>query len=390
MYERDNKHQEIAEAISPGFFGVQIDCAQCHDHPLAYEIEQSHYWGLVAFYNRGKNTKNKHGLHIKESAEGGFSKFTNALSGDALDNELTFLGKDVVIDDPLRPDESEGDEDNPDADSEETGDEPENEEKDKPKPKYITEDENGRKLDPPVPAFSRRKEFVEQVVRDNPLIARAAVNRIWALVMGRGISHPADRMNSNYEPSHPELLDWLARDFESNEFNVKRLLRNILLSKPYGLASTPAGDGADPATFAWALTKPLTAEALYRSMLIVADGNLDHESDTVLNAFQKQFSEVTPEETFFTLKQTLFLSNNQQLQRAIRTRENSNLLRLAENKNNNEVVGTAFQLAYGRQPDDQELDSCSLYLAERDDRRQQAVEQMMWALLNSAEFQYNH
>jgi hypothetical protein len=49
LYARNDEAQQIAEAVSKDFFGVRIDCAQCHDHPLAYEIEQRHYWGLVAF-----------------------------------------------------------------------------------------------------------------------------------------------------------------------------------------------------------------------------------------------------------------------------------------------------------------------------------------------------
>ena len=149
------------------------------------------------------------------------------------------------------------------------------------------------------------------------------------------------------------------------------------------------GQGTDEAAFAWSLPKPLTAEALYRSMLIATDGSLTHEQDVVLNAFQNQFGEVTPEETIATLTQTLFLSNNNTVQSVIQTRPESNLLRLAQ-ANDDVAVEEAFQLAYGRVPDDNERQSCSLYLADRKDRREVAIEQMMWALLNSAEFQFNH
>ena len=50
LYERRNDHQAIAEAVAPVVYGTKIDCAQCHDHPLAREILQGHYWGLVAAY----------------------------------------------------------------------------------------------------------------------------------------------------------------------------------------------------------------------------------------------------------------------------------------------------------------------------------------------------
>ena len=55
LYERRNEHQAIAEAVAPIVYGTKIDCAQCHDHPLAREIKQGHYWGLVAAFNRSKN-----------------------------------------------------------------------------------------------------------------------------------------------------------------------------------------------------------------------------------------------------------------------------------------------------------------------------------------------
>jgi hypothetical protein len=90
LYERDGNHQAIAEAVAPAFFGVRIDCAQCHDHMVASEIEQAHYWGLVAFFNRSKNENTKLGPRVAESAIGGFSDFAN-LEGASSPNVLTFL-----------------------------------------------------------------------------------------------------------------------------------------------------------------------------------------------------------------------------------------------------------------------------------------------------------
>ena len=87
LYARNNKPQDIAEAVSKDFFGVRIDCAQCHDHPLASEIEQRHYWGLVAFFNRSKNVDTPQGPGLSEAAIGGFSEFSN-LEGQSLPNEL--------------------------------------------------------------------------------------------------------------------------------------------------------------------------------------------------------------------------------------------------------------------------------------------------------------
>src|SRR5204863_1047196 len=75
--ERRNEHQRIAEAIAPVIYGTRINCAQCHDHPLAREIKQAHYWGLVAAFNRSKNVERDAGNVVAESAVGGFVNFTN-------------------------------------------------------------------------------------------------------------------------------------------------------------------------------------------------------------------------------------------------------------------------------------------------------------------------
>ena len=74
LFERRDQHQAIAEAVAPVVYGTQINCAQCHDHPLAREIKQAHYWGLVAAFNRSKNVKEE---GVGESAVGGNINFTN-------------------------------------------------------------------------------------------------------------------------------------------------------------------------------------------------------------------------------------------------------------------------------------------------------------------------
>ena len=69
----------------------------------------------------------------------------------------------------------------------------------------------------PVPKFSRRQKLIELAFSDkNSSLSEAFVNRVWALLIGRGIVHPVDLMDSAHPPSHPELLQWMARDFTSS------------------------------------------------------------------------------------------------------------------------------------------------------------------------------
>lgn len=365
LYARQERYQEIAEAVSPAVFGVQVQCAQCHDHPLASEIKQKHYWGLVAFFNRGKNRSTPAGPRVAESAVGGFSRYAT-LTGESMPSELAFLGAPVVPETP--PAAGEVEKDAPEL--------------------YRPAGEGPPSAEPPVPQFSRREQFVERVVQGNPLVARAAVNRLWALFMGRGLVHPVDRMDTTHPPSHPELLDRLAADFVRSGFDVKRLVRAILLSQAYQLDSRAANTA--PELFARGLEKPLTAEALYRSLLVAATGKKDGEDSELREALTGLFPEVFPEENLSNLRQAMFLTNSPLVDRLIHSREGNTAERLAAISDPAARVREAFRVAYAREPAPDELKESTAYLAARADRPQQATAQLWWALLAGAEFRLSH
>ncbi len=365
LYERNNAHQAIAEAIAPAFFGIRIECAQCHDHMMADEIKQDHYWGLVAFYNRGKNQETKNGPRVAEAAVGGFSEFAN-IHGDSSPNLLSFLAAPTV--DEPRP----GKDDKP-ADEDKL---------------YSAPAVEG---DPRVPLFSRREKFVEQVVEGHPLIARAMVNRLWAMLMGRGIVHPFDEMDSVHEPSHPELLDALAEDFAAHGYRIRRLVGAIARSQAYQLASVAPRGVDDPATFAWYLERPLTAEALTRSIQLVLRGAFRNDAAIVADVRQ-QLTDVLPDESVVTVSDALFLSNHQPLQAYIdASLEPEHLIpALVELPTHEDRVHKLFQTSFGRPPDASETAAVIAYLEQRDDDLQAALTQVSWSLLMSAEFRFNH
>ena len=234
VYERRNEHQQIAEALAPVIYGTRIDCAQCHDHPLAREIKQGHYWGLVAAFNRSKNVEGGPPA-VAESAVGGFINFTN-LRKESQPAVLAMLTGATIAESRPGP----GD-DAPD--------------------RYLEPAASVK-----VPKFSRRAELARAATGNNPLLARSFVNHAWALLMGRGLVHPVDEMNSKNPPSDPVLLDWLARDFAAHGHDVRRVLRQIVLSRGYQLAAWPGPAAAPPPeAFAAAVERPLTAEAIARS-----------------------------------------------------------------------------------------------------------------------------
>lgn len=364
LYERKNEHQQIAEAISRGIFGVQIQCAQCHDHPLADEIKQAHYWGLVGFFNRGKNTDTPLGPRVAESAVGGFSMFTN-LEGESQPNRLVYLHAEPV--DESRPDNGEEQEDRDDL--------------------Y----EPGADKAPRVPRFSRRRQFVDRVLSEHPLVARAMVNRLWAFMMGRGLVHPVDQLDSQHPPSHPELLDWLSEDFQQSGYDVRRLLAQIARSKTYQLSSKTDAF-VDPAQFAVAATKPLSAETLYRSMLVALDSEDPEKQQTPerLAEYRSTFPDVLPEESIANLRQALLLTNGSDIHELLSPERSQTIARLRGLPDSSTMAREAFLCLLGRPADEEELQRSVEFLDARRDHSNHGVDQLVWALLTSAEFQFNH
>ena len=142
---------------------------------------------------------------------------------------------------------------------------------------------------------SGRRQLAEWLVDDsNPLTPRVAVNRIWQRLFGRGIVPTVNNFGMNGEqPSHPELLDWLASRLRDNGWSVKRLIRDIVLSRTYRMASTDNSHNAEKGPtnqLLWrANIRRLDAEALRDSMLFVS-GELvfDPPQGSVISSFEER------------------------------------------------------------------------------------------------------
>ena len=348
LYERRNDHQAIAEAVAPVVYGTKINCAQCHDHPLARDIKQAHYWGLVAAFNRSKNVEG--GSAVAESAVGGFVNFTN-LKKESQPAVLALLTGRTI--EEVRP----------------SGDQKENDSDDN----YLDPKAKAR-----VPKFSRREAFAEAVTRDNPLLARAFVNRMWAVLLGRGIVHPADEINARNAPSHPELLEWLSHDFAGHDYDIRRLVRGIILSRVYALSPSDAA----PERFAGALERPLSAEQLARSWRIAA--GLTPEDNSLRRGVIAAMPDVFPKEYNATFQQAQFLSCSPALGEILKPE--GTVARLAALPQSSSRVRQAFLAAYGRPPDSVEAKQAQAFLDARSDKPDDAVRDLLWALMTSAEF----
>lgn len=375
LYERQNNPQAMAEALAPVVFGLQIKCAQCHDHMVAREIKQAHYWGMVAAFYRTKNVDAESGPGLAESAIGGFVSFANLKKESQPARLLFFNGRSVEEAWP--------------ADGEKESDAPE-------KYRVPPPAEKQKPKAPAEPLFSRREALADAVTRGNPLLARAMVNRVWAMLLGRGLVHPVDLMDSKHAPSHPDLLDWLAHDFERSGYDVRRLIRNVVLSRAYNLDSRPAGKvGPADEAFARALDKPLTAEQFYRSLLsatanpVTADGKVAGLTEEELRkAFVRQFPDLFVPDYNATLQQAMFLANSPLLEALVTSRDGNLSARLAALPDDSQRVKVAFRSVFGREPDGVELKTSAAYLTAHPG--EQGQRQLLWALLTSTEFQVNH
>jgi hypothetical protein len=372
IHDQRDDHSQIATRVSRTLLGKQVQCAQCHDHPVAPEIEQRHYWGLVAFFNRSLNVKTPKGPRVAERASGGYDKFAN-LEGKADQSQLILYSNKIIT---------------------ETGGKKTNESAElysvsPPKQWFrkLKKDEKLKKDLPtlPIPKFSRREAFAQSLTSENPDFSRAIVNRIWALMFGRGLVHPVDLMDSAHPSSHPELLAWLARDFSNHQYDLRRLIRQIAKSSSYQLDSRPAPSAGQPpldSFFARALDKPLSAETFTRS-LRVALGHEDPDDETLRSHFATILPDLFAENFSPSVQQTMFLTNAPLFDKTIS--EAPLLSRLQKIENPQSLIHEIFQSVLSREPESSELQRSLSFVKPKN---KSSIQQFVWALLTSAEFRF--
>ncbi len=374
IHDQRDDHSQIATRVSRTLLGKQVQCAQCHDHPVAPEIEQRHYWGLVAFFNRSLNVKTPEGPLVAERASGGYDKFAN-LEGKADQSQLILYSNKIITE----------------TGGKKTNDSAELYSVSPPKQWFrkLKKDEKLKKdlTNLPVPKFSRREAFAQSFTSDNPDFSRAIVNRLWALMFGRGLVHPVDLMDSAHPSSHPELLAWLARDFSNHQFDLRRLIRQIAKSSSYQLDSRPAPSAGQPpldSFFARALDKPLSAETFTRS-LRVALGHENPNDETLRNHFVTILPDLFAENFSPSVQQTMFLTNAPFFDKIIS--EAPLLSRLQKIERPQTLIHEIFQSVLSREPEPSELERSLSFIKPKN---KSSIQQFVWALLTSAEFRFTN
>ena len=261
--DRDGETNLLTRDVGRLFLGIDLECAQCHDHPTVLDYLQEDYYGIFAYLNRSYvfNDKENKKVFFAEKAEGDVT-FKSVFDPNTTNATRPRLPRFEQIEEP----------------SYEKGQE------------YEVAPDKDNKVRP-VPKFSRRKKLAEDLPRgENSLFVKNIVNRLWAMTMGRGLVDPVDMHHAENTPSHPELLQVLADRFVAMGFDVKQMLRELTRSRVYQLSSElPEGVTELPEDrFAARRLKPLSPEQLAWSIM-QASGLSDRKS-TRLNSSHTDIS----------------------------------------------------------------------------------------------------
>ncbi|MBX3414805.1 MAG: DUF1553 domain-containing protein [Pirellulales bacterium] len=371
---------ETAAEISRVFLGVQIQCAQCHDHPTdRWKREQFHE--LAAFFPR----LGVRALKTEEGKRRGFEIFITDRSRPAnAKNKKPLKPTGLKRVEHFMPDL-----DDPAADGTLM------------QPVFFV---TGEKLEEGLTDAERRSTLAEWMTSsENPWFAKALVNRVWAEMVGEGFYEPIDDLGPDRECSAPQTMDYLAEQFVAHDHDLKWLLRTIASTEAYQRTSQPRRNSAQT-PFVANCPQRLRADQLFDSVAMAlgieeqaatADARREYQ---VLRAGRGtprgQFLAVfgfdpsdPRDEVQGSIDQALMMMNSPIIAAALNaSKPTTQLARLLEGvADNDEVVVELYLRTLAREPSADEMKKCLQYVARVGDRRE-AFEDILWALVNSTEF----
>jgi len=353
-YDPDKKAldpERLAGRVARAFLGVRLDCARCHDHPFA-PWTRANFQGLAAFFGRAENSLT--GIH---EAGGEYRP----------DDPKTRIPVVVQPAVPYRPE-----------------------------------------LLPAEGSGNRRQRLAAWLTDPrNSALPRATVNRVWAILFGRPLREPIDDLGESGPDS--VALDLLADDFKGHGFDLRRLILVIASTDAFRLDSRPADPNDAPPESPGAVweTFPLTRlrpEQVAGAITQAASlRTIDGDSPVLVrlaravdgNAFVKRFGEDGEDEfepSGGTIPQRLLMLNGD----LVRDKSKPDLFNAANRiawfaPDDRSAVGVAYLSALSRSPTPEELRHFEADLAgTRGDERARRVSDLIWALVNSTEFSWNH
>ncbi len=373
-----NDTDRLTTEVAVAFFGVNVSCAQCHDHPHVSGWTQDHFYGMKSFLARSYDA----GGTVGERAAG-LVKY-KPTKGPERQAKLMFLTGTVVDSDTVR---------------ELTKDE-------QKKDKELADKAKASKKAPPPPPFSARAKLVDVALEPKNVgyLSKNIVNRLWHRFLGFGLVNPLDQLHAENRPSHPGLLEALAKDTVAHQFDLKRLLRGIVLSETYSRSSRyDSEDFPLPSEFAVAQLKPLTPVQLGTALKLANtdpktfDGMKSEDVEKRVEQIESQargFASMIamPTDHFqIGVSEALLFSNGDRVQKEFLSDGGGTLLgRLKTEKDATAAAKLMIETVFGRPAADGEAKAFADFAARRTDRQSDAYRHMLWALVTSAEFRFNH
>ena len=361
IYRTRREPATLTTLFSQVFLGVRMECARCHHHPNE-RWSQRDFYQFAAFF---AETKRK-GTGISPPISAGTQYIYHAPGGSVRHP----VSNEVMQPTPLA----------------------------------------AEPLNTPVGIDPRETLADWLLAPENPFFARAMANRVWGQFFGRGIVHPVDDFRATNPPTNPELLDALATDFARHNFDLKNLMRRIMNSRLYQLSSIPNKTNVqDTSSFSRFYRRRLLAENLHDILVQVSAvesrfDNLRRDARAVelwttimdsplLESFGlPNSSRNCPVERDDrpSMVQALHLMNSVPLQSKLADK-NGRAAKLAETGMlPGRIVDELYLTIYSRWPSADEKAVAVEVFAEEGAKRQQVIEDLMWALINSAEFVFNH
>lgn len=359
FYFVDKTPEELAETTAQIFCGIRLTCARCHHHP--FEVwGQEDYYGLASFFT---------GVSRKDNKEQG-------MFGGAQGIKFSAAA-------PLK---------HPQSGAELS-------------PRAFGWQPPGKAIGSDV----RRPLAVWLTGPENPRFARTVVNRYWGYLLGRGLVHPIDDLSTTNPPVFPSVLDALTADFVAHQYDLKHLLRTIASSRVYQLASDiePAID-AEGKYFTRRIPFRLPAEVLLDAVnqaagtreafanlpegtraITLPDSNVDSYFLTTFGRPRRTSTCECDRMNRLDLSQVLHLANGEAIHGKV-TAAGGRVAKLLETKSDDaKVVEELYLATLSRMPSDGERKAAGKYIASVPSRKE-AVEDLLWALLNCSEFVMNH
>ena len=364
-YRQVKEPQQELEDTAQLFLGMRLQCAQCHHHPFE-KWSQNDYYSFSAFFSQVSRQGTETIFHRR-----GVATAVNKKTGLSVKPAALGSGPmDIPADD-----------------------------------------------DPRVSLTTWMS------TKDNPFFARTLVNRYWKHFFNRGIVEPEDDMRETNPPSNPELLDALARRFTESGYDLKALIRDITQSGAYQLSAIPNNyNKADRQNFSRYYSRRLPAEVLYDSvnqvmrtpssfagmppgtLAISLPDNSFNAGSYFLTVFGRPESssacecERTQEAS---LAQALHLLNAKDIQEQLASDTGAAAKIAADARGDDEKLRELYFAAFSREPDAEELTLAKRHIEkarkgadgqpmESAKAKRQGYEDILWAVLNTKEFLFNH